>query len=149
MTLYFGQKIMKIKKNQKPIDHDIHLKYLCPECGCIHWLSFLEASTINYKVVCDCSCVFSVKRTEKFKIKYVESKCEHIAEKNKPVIRKVIPNDILNKASAVLINYGFTKNEAIDLIKQSFDKKPEQDISSLVKTSLELMKNEQATNASI
>jgi len=136
---------MKTKKNQKPTEYDIHLKYLCPQCGCSHWLSFLESSTKNYKLVCDCGCVFKVKRTEKFKIKYVESKCQQIVEKNKPVI----PNDILNKASAVLINYGFTKNEAIDLIKQSFHKKPEQNISSLVKTALELMKNEQTTNASV
>jgi hypothetical protein len=138
---------MKIKKNQKPTDYDIHLKYLCPDCGYSHWISFLESSTKNYKIVCDCGCVFKVKRTQSFKVKY-STKIQP-AVKDKIVSNKIISQDVLSKASTVLINYGFTKNEAIDLIKQSFDKNSDQDISSLVKTALELMKNEQTTNASV
>ena len=138
---------MKIKKNQKPTDYDIHLKYLCPDCGYSHWISFLESSTKNYKIVCDCGCVFKVKRTQSFKVKY-STKIQP-AVKDKTVSNKIISQDVLSKASTVLINYGFTKNEAIDLIKQSFDKNSDQDIPSLVKTALELMKNEQTTNASV
>ena len=140
---------MKKKKNQKPTDYDIHLKYLCPDCGYSHWLSFLESSTKNYKIVCDCSCVFKVRTTQSFKIQYVKLQIKQTAVENKTEPKQTIPQSILNSASAVLINYGFTKNESIDLIKKSFDKKPEQNVSSLVKTALELMKNEQTTNASI
>lgn len=63
----------KTQKLQKPIDADIHLKYRCKKCGIDHWLSFKEASTKNFKVVCYCGSVFKVKQLSGFKFKYEDS----------------------------------------------------------------------------
>jgi hypothetical protein len=62
--------LKKKVQSQKPIEHDIHLKYKCPTCDQHHWLAFREAKTKNFKVVCDCNTVFKVKRISAFKIKY-------------------------------------------------------------------------------
>jgi hypothetical protein len=60
----------RAKKIQRPIDYDIHLKYRCKSCDQDHWLSYLEASTNNFKVVCDCGTVFKLKRVVGFTLKY-------------------------------------------------------------------------------
>ena len=57
----------KIVKRQKPIEHDIHLKYKCPTCDQHHWLAFREAKTKNFKVVCSCKTTFSPVQINKFK----------------------------------------------------------------------------------
>ena len=62
--------LKKKVQSQKPIEHDIHLKYKCPTCDQHHWLAFREAKTKNFKVVFDCNTVFKVKRISAFKIKY-------------------------------------------------------------------------------
>lgn len=137
MTLFFGSK-MNSKKIQKPTEYDIHLQYRCPECYNIHWLSFLETSTKNFKVVCDCGCVFRVKRTTGFKLKY--------SSKSKPVETKaVIPNDLLNRAIQSLLPYGFTKDECKELLTKSYANYQTNDIGILIKNTLETLKNEHCT----
>lgn len=139
MTLYFGQKKMATnKKKNKPVDYDINLKYLCPSCGDNHWLSFQEASTIDFKVVCYCGTVFTVKQIEAFKIKYTTSDSQVVVEeKQKPVI----PDTLLNQASEALINYGFTAKEAKELIQQAYELNPTDNYVNLVKQSLEMLRN--------
>lgn len=60
-----------IKKRQKPIDKDIHLKYRCKKCGIDHWLSLREASTKNFLVVCTCGHTFKVRQVSDCVVKYV------------------------------------------------------------------------------
>jgi len=87
--------LKKKVQSQKPIEHDIHLKYKCPTCDQHHWLAFREAKTKNFKVVCDCNTVFKVKRISAFKIKYqLENKSFEI-EKTKneiapPVVAPIV-----------------------------------------------------------
>lgn len=132
---------MKIKKNQKPTEYDIHLQYRCPECFNIHWLSLLETSTKNFKVVCDCGCVFSVKRTTGFKLKYATKQIKPKETKSPPSI----PEDLLNRAIEALLPYGFTKNESQELISKAYANQQTNDIGLLIKNTLEILRNEHCT----
>ena len=83
--------LKKKVQSQKPIEHDIHLKYKCPTCDQHHWLAFREAKTKNFKVVCDCNTVFKVKRISAFKIKYqLENKSFETEKTKKEVVPPVV-----------------------------------------------------------
>ena len=83
--------LKKKVQSQKPIEHDIHLKYKCPTCDQHHWLAFREAKTKNFKVVCDCNTVFKVKRISAFKIKYqLENKSFETEKTKKEVAPPVV-----------------------------------------------------------
>lgn len=131
--------IKKTKKNLKPIEYDIHLKYRCDNCCQDHWLSFNEASTKNFKVVCDCGNVFKVKRPVKFKLKY-EPKTFNKEPRQKPVLDKEKDNkpceELLAKSVKVLMNYGFSAKEASDLICESYQANHVDELISLVKQTL-------------
>lgn len=134
----------KIPNHQKPIEYDINLKYICKKCGQPHWLSFKEASTKNYKIVCDCDNIFKVKRVKGFKLKYYS-----ISEKNKNSnfldTRKnntdTIDSDLLDNATKSLVNLGFTNSEAKNLIIKIYNESHIEDIGYLVKKALESLKN--------
>lgn len=125
-------------KKQKPIEHDVHLKYMCPKCGYAHWLSFQEASTKNYKIVCDCNTVFGVKRTKTIKIVYADP----IIKTPKPpdTTAHSIDDKLLNKTVSALVAYGFTKQEAIDSITKTYNNNPTSDHLELVKQTLASMR---------
>lgn len=126
-------------KNQKPTEYDIHLKYLCQKCGQPHWLSFKEASTKNYKIVCDCNHIFKVKRVIDFKLKYATIKTQpHVT----PIKQQLaIPSDTLTGVVKTLTNLGFTNSEAKNLATKTYSDFPTEDIGSLVKQILENIKN--------
>lgn len=127
------------KSNQKPIEYDVHLKYLCKKCGQIHWLSLKESSTKNFKIVCYCGYVFSVKRTSSIKILY--SKTTKTLPSKKTATTESIPNDLLSKAAQILVSYGFTNKEASDLISKTYSLNPTQDIALLVKQALSSLRS--------
>jgi hypothetical protein len=118
-------------KNLKPIDTDIHFKYLCNECGSQHWLSLKEASTPKYRIVCECNNVFQVKTISGYDIKYKKKKVK--AKKH----TEEIDIDLLDRSVKILVSYGFTKNESINLIKLSYKDSATTDCASLVKQTLE------------
>lgn len=137
-----------IKKNQKPIEYDIHLKYLCPKCGQSHWLSFNESSTKNFKIVCYCKCIFKVKQTKKFKLCFNESKSSEIKAnisniESKKVDSLNISPELLDKSIKLLYSYGFTETEAKTLITQSYSLNPTNDLTILVKNTLASLKGQQ------
>lgn len=133
---------MSIKKNQKPIEYDIHLQYRCPQCYNIHWLSLLETSTKNFKVVCDCGCIFKVKRTTGFNLQY-ENKS--VPKPEKVETKPIISNDLLNRGIQALLPYGFTKDEGKELLTKSYANHQTNDIGTLIKNTLEMLKNEHCT----
>jgi hypothetical protein len=136
----------KTLKNQKPIDIDLHIKYACPnkDCGYHHWLSLKETQTKNFKVVCDCALVFKPKRIKTIKITYASSVSK--TTKRKEVTKssaidnddKSIPSYLLEKSIKILVGYGFDKDEAEKLLKDSYSKNPELDCGKLVKNTLVL-----------
>lgn len=145
----------------KPVNTDVYCEYVCPLCGCNHWISQKEAGTPNFKIVCDCDAILQPKRIAGMKIKYLLKKKktqEEIKEpepveevkEEKPEIESVIiaeektielDSQVLHKACENLIPYGFERKEAEDLIKEAFDECKKNDISILVKRSLQLLGN--------
>lgn len=127
-------------KHQKPIDHDVHLKYLCNKCGSIHWLSFKEASTDQFKIVCDCDNIFTVRRVSGFKIKYFDQENKPKIQKEKlessPKTSKQIPEFLLAQTIKALIPYGFTSAEAREIIVKSYNEQPNDNPLLLVKQTL-------------
>lgn len=130
--------MIKIKKFQKPIDIDAHLKYICPNkvCGQYHWISLLETKTKNFRIVCYCGTVFRPKLIKTIKIKYDEntrpSQEKSISDSNK----QELTESMLNTCIDSLIDYGFTKQEASNLIKQAYIINPTDDQLELIKTAL-------------
>jgi hypothetical protein len=132
-------KTRKILNNQKPIEYDIHLKYLCNQCGDSHWLSITEASTKKFKIVCYCGNVFGVKRVKDFDLRYFKK--NNSTQQKDTNKAKVISNDLLDQSIEVFIQYGFTKSEAKDLILESYSKSPADNPATLVKQTLELLRS--------
>lgn len=133
---------MKTKINQKPTEIDAHLKYQCPKCGIQHWISYREAKTANFKIVCDCNTVFKPKRVAKIKIIYADNKLSKI-QRNKSAIQLdttthySLPVEILTKCSKILVGYGFTQLEAENMLKQTYIKNQTEDCIKLIKYTLE------------
>lgn len=139
--------IQKNKKRLKPKEHDVHLKYSCTDCGCDHWLSLLEASTTNFKIVCDCGVVFRVKKVIGIKLLYDKTLSKKPKEKSAAVnVIDIDSNLVAKQAIAIITNYGFTNKEAKDLIKKCYDTSTTYSVSDLVKQALELIK---VTNESL
>lgn len=126
-------------KSQKPISLDVHLKYRCPNsnCGYEHWLSLLEAQTINFKIVCDCGTVFKPKRVKNIKILYENKKAQKPEQQQQQQKEsEKIPDDLIDKSVPSLIDFGFTKEESIELLNKAYTKHPTNDISLLIRNAL-------------
>lgn len=123
---------MSNKKHQKPIDIDVHFKYRCKNCNVDHWISLNQAKTKNYKIVCDCGKVFRPKRISQVCIKYAKQ-TENSQTKQKANVAITIQSDILEKCVGVLIGYGFTKQEADSLVKQSYIQNQTNDCGQIIK----------------
>lgn len=83
------------KKLLKPIDHDVHLKYRCPECSVDHWLSLREAQTDGFIIVCECNNVFKVRTVEKIVVRHKDKKIKRpLKEELKPVVPEIIVDTI-------------------------------------------------------
>lgn len=138
----------KIKKNQIPIDVDLHLKYRCsnPDCGIEHWISLKEAKTLNFKVVCDCDWIIKPKRVKSIKIKYAnleKPKNQQLSERQneKENIPTNISKNLLNKCISIMQNFGFTSKEAEASIIDYYSKNPIDDPISLVKNTISSLEN--------
>ena len=129
---------MKTNKNPKPIDIDGHLKYRCSKCSLDHWISLIEAQTEHFKIVCDCKNVFEPRTIKKIKIIFVDN--EKKTEQEPEIIttqKQQTPQDVLDKCVTVLLGYGFTKQEATDLVNKTFIKNPTNNCVELIKFTLE------------
>lgn len=139
------------KKNQKPIDFDVNLKYRCPnpDCSYDHWLSLKETQTKHFKVVCDCGTVFRPKQIARIKIIYTEpAKIEVIQTEEKKFVKP--PVALVDSCVKLLVSYGFTKQESLELIDKEYNKNNISTPSLLVKHILqnlgELDDSDQQTN---
>lgn len=124
----------------KPIEHDVHLKYLCDNCGQPHWLSLEEAKTPRFKIVCICKKVFSVKRIKDIKIIYASKKTT-IKTEDAPVKQhQKINRQLLDRACSIMVGYGFTRKEATESLENTYNIDPVQDHLELVKKTLASMR---------
>lgn len=138
MTLYFGLKMKtKILKNKKPIELDVHCKYICDICDTKHWLSLLETQTKNYRLVCSCGSIIRPKRIKTVKVLYAKKKN---SSKKSTAVNAVnsntISSDLLNKAVATLSTYGYDRTEAAELAEKCFQLDPTQNFGKLIKSIL-------------
>lgn len=139
-----------VKKNLKPIEYDVHLKYICQQCGNSHWLSFAEASTKCFKIVCDCGSIFGVKRVNRFKLQYYKKKPiikqtpqpQPVVVTETKAVEHTIAAELLHQTVDVLKPYGFTDSEAKELATQSYKNSPTDSVVSLVKQILESLRKE-------
>ena len=126
----------KIYRNQKPIDCDTHFKYRCPNSSCSadHWRTGKEVSVKNFKIVCYCGSVIKPKQIKGIHIQYVEDN-----QNEKPISQTTshIPQELLDKCIGVMVGYGFTKDESVELIKSAYIKNPTDNCVSLIKYTLE------------
>jgi len=117
--------MIKNKKNyQKPTKIDAHFKYKCinKDCGYDHWLSFNEAATKNFKIVCECGTVFFPKPILKIKIIYKKPKKSNLDQKSTET-NIINPSfKIIDDCSNALVQYGFTQDEAKKMIILSYQK---------------------------
>ena len=116
------------KKRLKPSDFDVYLKYICPKCSQEHWIRFIQATTKNFKIVCDCSSVLSVKRILDCKLKYQKI--------NKNTQQS---SNILEQTKAILLGYGFDNTEIQHLISKVYSSK-HNNATELVTSILESMR---------
>jgi hypothetical protein len=138
------------KISLKPTKIEAHLQYICPnqDCGFDHWLTLRETQTRNFKIVCECGTVFRPKRVKDLDIVFAKktNKAKTVSRPSKPSSQTqkiTIPIDILNRSAIVLVGYGFTDNEARQMIQDCFDKTQSVDVSFLVKNSLESLRGKQ------
>lgn len=137
-------------KNQKPIDIDAHLKYRCPniKCNGDTWLSLKETQIRNFKVVCDyCNKIFKPKRIAHIKIKYyknvkpIDQVSEIIIETKTESQQPQISERLLTLCSKTLTDYGFTKQEAHDLLRQNYILNPTEQPFELIQNTLKTLGN--------
>lgn len=125
---------MMIHKNIRPIQLDINLKYQCPNTNCdnYHWLSIKEVRVKNFKVVCDCGTIFNPKQIDKLKLSYSKFSKTKTLNSDSPEL----PIDLRDKCVTILVDYGFTRKEAIDLITKTFKLNNSTDVGFLIKQTL-------------
>lgn len=128
---------MKKIKNLKPNTLDVNLKYRCPECGAEHWSSLLEAKTKEFVIVCYCGTILKPKIISNINIEYTtaETKSKQAAVV-KPSNTDQLDKDQLQTAIKTLVTYGFTNNEAKDLVSKTLESHLITNVSDLVKTCL-------------
>jgi hypothetical protein len=125
------------KKNLKPIDTDVHLKYRCPneDCGSLHWLSLKESQTKNFKIVCDCGSVFTPKRVKNININYCQitsNNTDQTADE-----QQKIDLDLIKNCVTILVGYGFTNQESEEILIKSHRQNPKLGSVELIKFALQ------------
>jgi len=124
------------KKNLKPIDVDVHLKYRCPDkkCNYDHWISLKEAQTKNFKMVCDCGNIFKPKQIVKLNICYITDNKVTPTLSPKPLVAtQTIPSSLQNQCVKILCGYGFTSQESLSMTTKAFEKHPVTHAGLLIK----------------
>lgn len=124
---------MKTKqKTLRPIDVDSHLKYECPDCSAVHWLTLKETQVKGFVMVCECNNVLRPKRIDRIKIVYAKS---NKTKKSSPA-SKESGVDIVDKCATILIEYGFESSEAKNLVKKVTTVSKETDVVKIIKLCL-------------
>lgn len=139
------------KKILKPIEIDAHLKYRCPnsKCGYEHWINLIESQTKNFKIVCYCGDILRPKQVKNIKVKYVlkpkpittniVKQEQELVKEPEPEVENPISERLLLICSKTLTDYGFTKKEAFDLLKQSYIQNPTEQPLELINNTLLLI----------
>lgn len=126
--------------NVEPHKLDAQLLYICPdtECRMEHWLSNKEVKTPGFMVVCEyCDTVFTPRLVKSISVNFVEEKPQ---EPIKQKVKEEAPkNNFLQEAKATLTQFGFTKQEAEEMIETEYKKTNSKSPVQLVKGALDFL----------
>lgn len=127
--------MIKTQKNDKPKEADIHLKYICHDCGSEHWISLKENQTPKYKIVCySCDVIIMPKRIDSINFKFVKDNKTKKEKRVKTQPKKDDSSlDIIQRCAITLVSYGFEKEEARTLAEKTHIKYNTDSVSELVK----------------
>lgn len=140
--------------NVEPQKLDAQLLYICPDTDCRmeHWLSNKEVKTPGFMVVCEyCDTVFTPRLVKSISVNFVEEKTpeppkpkppepkQPIKQKIKETFKKETTRDFLREAKETLVHFGFTKQEAEEMIEKEHKKTGSDNPATLVKTALDFL----------
>jgi hypothetical protein len=120
-------------KNLRPIDLDLTMGYACPSCSTMHWVKLNQAQYDKFVIVCGCNTILKPKTVENIKILY---KTKKVSNKINSIKNEEIDSKILDICVKALMPYGFSKQEAQDLVKKTYTDCKSLDCSTLIKLSL-------------
>lgn len=152
----------KKKKNKiltlKPVSKDIYYEYICSQCGCNHWITHREASSKNFRIICDCEAIIKPQRIIDTKIIYAKPKHRkndssvttgqrRLNPSTDPVIKETNGQEnntacavaetsllkIQQQAANIMSQYGYTIEEAMRIIINCDEKN---EVKTLVKEAL-------------
>lgn len=119
-------------KNLKPIDLDLSFGYTCPSCSTVHWVRLKQAQYDKFVIVCECDTILKPRTVENIKILYKKKRSTKVDN----IESKEIDSKILDICCKALLPYGFSKQEAQELIKKTYADCKSLDCSTLIKLSL-------------
>tara|TARA_R100000278_G_C5456834_1_gene159435 strand:- start:321 stop:764 length:444 start_codon:yes stop_codon:yes gene_type:complete len=130
--------MIKVQKNDKPAEADIHLKYICHTCGAEHWISLKENQTPKYKIVCySCDVIIMPRKVNKINFEFVKTNDgkKTKTKKTKTETQKVKETelDVVKRCAVTLVSYGFDEKESMALAQKAHLKYNTDDVSELVK----------------
>ena len=121
--------IKKIK-NLRPIDVDVNLKYVCPNCCLEHWVTLKQVQYSKFVIVCDCDVILKPKTVEKIRTVY------HKKNVKSKIDETTIDPKLLNVCCRTLETYGFGKEESVILVKKAYLDTKSIEAAVLIKHSL-------------
>lgn len=107
----------------RPIDADVHLKYICGECGSTMWASITEARTPNFILVCgECNAIHKLVLVGNINISFVKVQptTKVFADITEVKIKEEMVG--LNDIVIMLANLGHDKKKAKLLVQQGVGK---------------------------
>jgi len=123
-------------KNLKPIDLDLSFGYTCPSCSTIHWVRLKQAQYDKFVIVCDCDTILKPKTVESIKILYKKKRASINVDSGDLVKNEELDPKVLDTCCKALLAYGFSKQEAQELVKKTYADCKSLDCSTLIKLSL-------------
>ena len=125
-------------KNLKPIDLDLTFGYTCPSCSATHWVRLKQAQYDKFVIVCDCNAILKPRTIENIKILYKKKRVSTKAEAGgaDAIQNEEIDSKVLDTCCKSLLGYGFSKQEAQELVKKTYADCKSLDCSTLIKLSL-------------
>lgn len=105
----------------KPINYDISFQYVCEKCNGDHWL-FLREVVQENKIFCECGHIIDIDIINDISVNYANQATLH--------------KDVLKSCVDTLLAYGYSANEAKEMIIMSFNELKSNDHKKLIQYSI-------------
>ena len=133
--------------NVEPKSVTPEFMYVCPnsECEMEHYLTYKQVKTPGFMVVCDyCDTVFTPRLVKSVTVNFIVDEPPTPKTNTESVNKTIKPEfpsskNFLKEAKETLIHFGFTKQEAEDMIKEQYKKTNSTSAVQLVKGALDFL----------